>query len=436
MVEIIKSEVVRSPKDVVLVHPPSPMLEKEGMVPPLGLLLLATILKKKGHLVSAVDIRDREVDTARLLDCQILLFSSVTTPQYNRAKDILKMLSSESQKRSKKMPITAIGGPHASYLGDEIVKDGWSFVYRGFGEEGVIPLVEGQLPEGLITGQLTMTEEQLNQYPIPDLGLIGDLDSYKRSQDYSPTLPIMTSRGCPHDCSFCSNGLWRRTVRFYRPEKVIAMANDIKNRGIDQIVFYDDDALINKDNRVLAISRGITPLDVLWRCNTHVNTIDNPIAKKSGILEVVKDSGCVLVSLGIDGVDNETLKLYNKETTIDRCRRAIGAVKKAGILVKIFVVYPPGGGLGYVRKAENFIRETEPDFVQFSVKTALPGSRDYEKLENQGLINGYHWDQFYYQSKPGEYGNSDVLNGADSEALKYLNCFLDKWRQNKAEMPI
>lgn len=416
---------------MVIYHPSSPMLNVEGMVPPMAPLLLGKILTDQGNTVEVIDARDRKVDDSQLTDCDVLLVAGVTTPQYVGAREKLNIIL-ENRNKGKKTPITAIGGAHVSYLGKEALLDGWDFVVRDFGEKAVGDIVRGDVNDRLIEGG-TLSEEELNQQPNPDFGLIEkDLGSYRRSSKHKPTLPMMTSRGCPHDCSFCSNESWRRTVHFYSNDKVIGAAKDIKGFGVDQVVMYDDDALINRGNRVLKISRGIEKLGITWRCNTHVNTIDNPKAKEIGLLEAIKDSGCALVALGIDGVDEQTLIRYNKETTIKKCFTAIEEVKEAEMLVKIYLIYPPGGGQAYVDKMKTFINSSGPDYIGFSVLTPLPGSRDYDimKLDKSRLSD------MFYQSSPGTFGNVGLLNKGDFQAINNFEEFLGKWRIDKPEMPI
>jgi radical SAM superfamily enzyme YgiQ (UPF0313 family) len=435
MVEIVRDQTTKNPKEVIVYHPQSPMLEKEGVVPPLAAVKLGTILSERGHNVTVIDDHGQNIETHRLMDCDIVLFAGVTTPQYPQAREKLHSIL-EAAKGGKKKPFTGIGGAHPTYS-TSLLEDGWDFVCSGWGDKIVGPLVEGDITDRMKVGEIP-SEDFLNAVPLPNFNLIDrGINSYKRTEGHNVTLPVMTSVGCPHDCSFCANALWKRKVRFYSPERVIAMYKSIKDADVHQVVVYDDDALINKDGRVQKISEGIQNMDMLWRCNTHVNTIENKRAIKLGILPAIRDAGCALVALGIDGPDQENLDYFNKGTTIDKCYRGIAQVKKNGMLAKVYMIYRPGGGLPYAEKMTSFCEKTKPDFIQFSVMVPMPGSDMYNDPEKYGLsFDQKNFGEYYYCGKGGQRGNVGLLGDKDVEALHFLDDFSDKFKRNSPKMPV
>ncbi|MDO8341055.1 MAG: cobalamin-dependent protein, partial [Candidatus Woesebacteria bacterium] len=187
-----------SSKEILFVHPPSPMLEIQKMVPPLGSLQLTAVLRQVGFEPEILDIGDDCVPTERLIKADHLLFSS-TTPQYSEALKIIKPILEEKRKSGRENPIIAIGGPHATYMKEKLLKDGWNYVCSGDGEEIIVSLVEGKINKGLVIGKRV---KDLNELPIPSYDIL-DPNTYKRSAEHKPTFPIMTSRGCPNNCAFC-----------------------------------------------------------------------------------------------------------------------------------------------------------------------------------------------------------------------------------------
>lgn len=419
-----------SSKKVLFVHPPSPMLERQRLAPPLGQLQLAAILRKGGHRAEILDIGESQVDTEELLNTQYLLFSA-TTPQYPEALRIVKPVMELKRKRGLKNPIAAIGGAHASYMGAKLLMDGWNYVCVGEGEKIIVPLVEGKINEGLIVGKQI---QNLDELPYPTYDLL-DPNIYRRSDKHRATYPVMTSRGCPFDCAFCSKFVGR-SVRYHSPGYVIGLVNEIKKNGVKQVVKYDDTFTLKPD-RVVDICKGLEPLGITWRCNAHANTLITGRAKETGMLSKMRDAGCVVISIGVDGPDQDSLNYLNKGTTVKKCEEAIDEVKKAGILAKVFLIYIPGKGVRHVEIMKGFIKRTDPDIIQLSVLLPMPGSRMYEQLESYGLrLDKTKLEDLCYQGREGEFPDVGLLKEEDYQVLEDLNIFLRRWKEVKPEMPI
>lgn len=414
----------------IFIHPPSPMLERQKMVPPLGPLQLISVLRQVGLEPELLDIGNDTVPMDTFMTADHLLFSS-TTPQYVETLKIIKPILEEKIRFGSKKPVLAIGGPHATYMKEKLLKDGWNYVCSGDGEEIIIPMVTGKLDQGLIIGKRV---DDLDELPIPAYDVL-DKDTYKRSNEYKTTYPVMASRGCPNNCLFCCK-LDGRIVRFNSPGYIQKVMESIKGLEVDQAVFYDDTFTLRQD-RVIEICKKIKPLGITWRCNANVNTLVSQKTKKSEMLSIMKDAGCSLIAIGIDGTDQESLDFLEKGTKIDDCRKSVLRVKAAGILTKTYLVYIPGMGFKYTENAKKFINETDPDFVAISVLMPIPGSNLYENPEKYNLfIDKTKPEELYYQTSGGNFGDAGLLNSEDKEALSDFNDFLLKWRITKPQMPI
>jgi radical SAM superfamily enzyme YgiQ (UPF0313 family) len=133
------------------------------------------------------------------------------------------------------------------------------------------------------------------------------------------------------------------------------------------------------------------PLGITWRANAHVNTIikkrglENRYVSETDMLSAMRDGGCRVISIGVDGADKESLDYLNKQTELARCEVAVEAIKKANILVKVFFIYIPGFGMKQVDNMKGFIERTEPDIIQLSTLMPLPGSDIYEDPDRYGI---------------------------------------------------
>lgn len=418
-------------KEVLFVHPSSPMLERQRMVPPMGSLQLAAVAREGGHKVDFLDVGNEPPDIEQLLDTQYLLFTT-TTPQHPGAVEIAKRVWQERSRRGLKWPILAVGGTHASVLGAKLLEEGcWDHVCRGEGEEIIIPLVEGELTNELIVGRRV---EKLDELPYPAYDLL-DLDIYRRSDEHDPTLPIITSRGCPFHCVFCFT-VFGKDVRNHSVDYVVGVERRIVELGVNQIVKYDDTFTLHPQ-RVVEICQGIKPLGVTWRCNGQPKTMTTANAKEVNMLEEMRDAGCVHVSIGVDGANQEALDYLKKGTTIAQCEEAITATKEAGMLAKIYLIYIPGWGENYVESAEAFINRTEPDVVQVSVLMPMPGSAIYERPGDYGLtFDRSALEGYYYCGLDGQSGDVGLLDEGDNQALDRFGQFLNRWREGKQDIPI
>jgi radical SAM superfamily enzyme YgiQ (UPF0313 family) len=213
----------------------------------------------------------------------------------------------------------------------------------------------------------------------------------------------------------------------------------IKNLGVEQIVKYDDTFTL-KPSRVIEICKGIKPLEINWRCNGDTKSLISKESQELSMLQHMRQAGCELISIGVDGPDQASLDYLEKGTTIDQCEKAISLVREAKMFVKVYLIYVPGRGFEYAEKLKSFILKNEPDFVQLSVLTPLPGSKIYKNPPKYGLnFDPSKIDGLFYQSRSGvRDGGTGLLNEEDVLALKDVDDFLEKWRVNhtKPIMPI
>ena len=166
--------------------------------------------------------------------------------------------------------------------------------------------------------------DDLENYPMPALDLV-PIEKYRISPDMrtgSRLGLIITSRGCPYNCMFCSNKLL--TERTYRLRSIRSVIDEIEylltHYKINQLMIFDDNFAVDK-KRTLAlcaefVSRGF-PEKFNWWAETSVDVLDEEI------LTAMKNAGCSIISLGLKSGNQRLLDLINKKITLEQTRKIV-----------------------------------------------------------------------------------------------------------------
>lgn len=234
--------------------------------------------------------------------------------------------------------------------------------------------------------------EDLDKLPLPAHHLL-PLDKY-----VDPFVPhkrffaIMTTRGCPYNCSFCTEPvIYGRKLRIRSPENVAdEVENLIKNHGVDYIIFHD--ATFNySTQRVKALCREFLKrkLKFKWKVKARVDRVN------LGMLKLMKKAGCQIIGYGVEAGTEKTLKVLNKGFTIPQVQRAFKLTKKAGLdILAYFMIGTYGETKGDVMKTINLSIELDPTYAHIMTTTPMPGSKMY--AENKETIWVDDWSDFYF----------------------------------------
>lgn len=316
---------------------------------PLGIGYLAAFLRGNGNEVRIFQPRD---DAKYHDECIALLREfqpravgiSVMTSSYPNAVELCGLVKRNSD------AATILGGHHVSAVGRQVMAQSpdTDFAVIGEGEETLTELMRkfGEAnPDLSQTNGLIWRDAGEIRENAPR-GLIGDLDSLPfpardlvdisqfRIHSYidfgKKSTTMITSRGCPFKCMFCSSWLTMGAKYRYRSaENVLDEVREITDRfGIDHIVFEDDTMTLRRD-RIEAICDGFTKLPdgirPTWYCLSRVDTMDLALAKR------MRAAGCRMVSFGIESGSPEILKKIGKKISIDKAREAVQACTRAGL---------------------------------------------------------------------------------------------------------
>jgi len=240
-----------------------------------------------------------------------------------------------------------IGGCHSTVLPEDVIKrKDVDYVIQG---EGEIPLVklcnclEAQDANALYDIRGLFYKKNGHIVKNRPNEFIDDIDSLPFIQKelilhperYRPSSydMIMASRGCPHECTFCSSpAIWKRKVRYRKPEKLIEEMNYLwKEFKVRQFRFFDDTFTSNR-NKVLEFCGllNTNKIKFTWSCFVRANTVDKEL------LERLKKAGCRSISMGIESGSDRVLRLIKKGITVDTVKKSAALIKKKGFLLGSF----------------------------------------------------------------------------------------------------
>ncbi len=366
-------------------------------LPRLGTVLLATILRDRGH---DAQVQIEELGAVRMADFESAdaVGISVITSTAPRGYEFARLF--------RQMGKTVfIGGVHASYLPEEALLH-CDYVLRGEADETIVPFIEAlerkagfEQIDGLswwregvmVHNPNTAYLKDLDKSPLPDFRLI---TNYEKGMEITP---IMTSRGCPFDCEFCSvSNMFGRQFRHKNTERVLlelrehkklCRENGVKNPD-DWVFFYDDNFTINK-KRTKELLRAMIreKLTPYWTAQASVD-----VAEDEELLALLKESNCYLLYIGFESVNPETLKAYNKKQTVEKIEKAIQKLRQYGIRIHgMFVFGADTDNPSVIKRTVSFAKRNRLHSVQFMILTPLPGTRTYQELNHQGRITTCDW---------------------------------------------
>ena len=397
---------------VTLVNPPYPKGAPQSLFLPLGLSYLAAVLEQNEYEVNVLDLQISN-PTQEQLESELsrtnadIVGVTTSTLTYWPAVQVVK-----AAKKVLPDAVTMLGGPHVTALPEQTLNESpeVDIVVRGEGERTLLELAEliskGSLEnltnvDGVTfrrNGQIYNTHDRsfmdnLDELPHPAYKFF-PLEKYSMAgKNY---LPIMTSRGCPFQCTFClASKMCGTRFRTRSPTKVLEELEWLRDTHHgDVFAFYDDTFTVDKKRAAdICDLMKTRKFDLPWDCRTRVDQINREILVK------LRDANCKLVHFGVESGSQVMLDAMKKLTTVEKNAWAIKLAKEVGIGVAISVVVGyPGETEEMLQQTFNFIKKTKPDFVYVCQAIPYPGTELLDILNSKGWEVSTDWNRFDEQS--------------------------------------
>jgi len=413
---------------ILLVQPPYDLQEDDErqVMPPLGLAFVAAVLEQHGHEVRILDciaegyeritpqpdgrfrhgLGDDAID-AILADYKPALVgvSCLFSAQAPAAHHVC-----ERVKQIVPGAFTIMGGAHPSAVPDRVCDDSnVDAVCIGEGELTLVRLVEslarGCFPppdaRGLafrrggrtFLGPPADRVSDLDTLPMPARHLLPMKTYFERRAPHGgyvqrhPCTNLITSRGCPARCCFCSiHTIWGRKFRAHSPARVIAeLEHLIETYGVREVQFEDDNLTLHKP-RIRAICQAMIErrLDLTWSTpnGAAIWALDEPL------IELMRRAGCHHITLAVESGSQRVLReIVRKPLDLKKVKPVIRACRKVGMTVSVFfVVGFPGETRREIEETFAFAMDLDVDQACFFTATPLPGTDLYRQCVAAGLL--------------------------------------------------
>lgn len=379
--------------------------------PPLGISYIAAGLQRAGHDVHVIDCtflnKEEAIQKALAIHIDVVGIYCMVS-MMDECTWFAKQLRAHCR-------FLIAGGPLPTCNPEPFLED-FDIVVRGEGEQTMSELMhalEGDSdlanisgivyrtdPEWPVKGKLISTPERsfnkdLDGIPFPAREFLPN-ESYirygKKKYGYSITT-VMSTRGCPYRCEFCSNVVFGGSYRERSPKNVVDEVEAALALGYDRISFADDVFTMKKD-RVILVCREIRRrgLHFNWECLGRVDAMDYPTALE------MKASGCTRIYFGIESGDEQTLKLMNKQITTDQAQKAVNDAHRAGLQVgAFFILCYPGDTDESVLKTLHFATGLPLDYLGLSMPYPLPGTGLFNRVKDR-INRDWHQDESPFAS--------------------------------------
>ena len=404
----------------------------------IGLAYLAAILEENGHEVNLIDCPASEIDLHQLKTKLAksnpdLIGITSMTPTIQSA-----LQTAHVAKETCPESTVVIGGPHATFMDEQILKEeeGVDIVVRGEGEQTLLELAQNVTKskdlskiEGITFRHKQQKVRTPNRKHIQNLDEL-PLPAYKHFplEKYRlfgrRILPIITSRGCPSQCSFCTTSrIFGKAFRARSPQNVVDELEWLKDsQGADAFSFYDDTFTLDK-KRAIKICEEMKnrKIGIPWDCQTRVSQVSKELLAK------MREANCQQVFFGVESGCQEILNAVKKGTTVEQNEAAIRLAKKAGLFVAVSVMVGyPGETPEMLKQTIDLLRRTEPDDAYICVATPYPGTELRNLIEDSGWNISNDWKQ--YDTTTPVFNNPNL---SAEDVTKIRNSFYDSFYSPK-----
>jgi len=371
------------------------------------------------------------------------------TPRFPNVVQIARLVKDFN----KTIPVI-VGGMHATVCPDEVLKElSIDFVIMGEAEIPLITLIEKlrnhnikgeelhaisfRTPEGIWVSKERTLIDNLDAMPTPAFDLI-PMEKYFRSGIKRDSLTeerrqvsVITSRGCPFQCTFCSSqSMWGNLCRQRSPMHILTEIEMLINSyGVKEIAFEDDNLTLNKD-RIHELCREIIHRNLKFKWTTpngiHIANLDLPL------IRLMKSSGCRRLNFGIESGDPHILNdVMNKKISLDKVKEVVKMCSDEGITtLGYFVIGMPGETEESLKRTIDFATSLPLNEIGVFMATPFPKT----ELEKMCIDNNYLKKNYLEIKAEDDIENQIFFETpmlSTEKLLHYKNLFFKEFYQKK-----
>jgi len=389
---------------ILLVYPqwtinygiPGHFARKASTWPPLNLAYLAAIAEQEGHTVKIIDGQVERMSPEEVLAASSefspdLIGMTATTTFFH----ILTEMAERFKVTFPRIPL-AVGGPHITMLKEQAFLPCFDFGFVGAAEvswpeflrcyerkedvSGIRGIIYRSGDKVIFTGPAEPLED-VDTIPFPARHLL-KTRTYRIGtlQGTKPFATIMTTRGCPFECIFCSTEVFGARVRKRSPRSVVdEMISINKEFDIKHFIFLDDTLTLDRDHIIqicdLIIKEG---LEVTLDGSTRANLVDEEVVAK------LASAGMIRISFGLESANPEIRKIMRKEVPLDSYVTANRITNKYGIeTLNSCMIGLPGETVETIKETMRFLRGSrEIKQANLSIAVPYPGTELYRMAKN------------------------------------------------------
>ena len=404
-------------KKIILLIPPQEKFSKD-YIPSLGVGYVAANLEKNGYQVKIIDSHaeryDNSITIKRILEenPSAIGVTSITQNRFN-AIEIIKEL-----KKQQENLFIFVGGRHFHHTYKSTLRliPEIDVIVKGEGEITAVELLNSYFNKkdfrevlGIAyhrNGEIISTPERpliknLDELPIHAWHLF-DLSKYHATLEgeyKTLSIGVISSRGCPSQCTFCANASFWNTLRFRSPKNFIDEVEFLhKNHGYQSFDFWDDTITLSRIH-IFGICQEIINrgLNIIWYARARVNTVDEEM------LKIMKKAGCRIISFGVESGSETILRNIKKNITLEQVERAFELSAKLGFITKAFFMFSlPGEKLIDVEKTNKLIykllsygrKHRTPVYIGKAYTIIYPGTEIEKEAIKEGCLNrNFDWNK-------------------------------------------
>jgi len=337
-----------------------------------GILVLGTMLREKGYDVKIFDESFKTPDYEKIDSDYILITSMSATA--NRAYELADFFKEKGKK-------VFMGGLHVTFKPEEALGH-CDKVVLGEGENVIFDLINNKCKNNVIKGSPVL---DLDSIPMPDYSLVNGMDR-------NPSVvSVVTSRGCPFNCKFCSlKAMFGRKYRVVSTKRIIDYISSFKR--LKTLCFDEPNFTADKKRAIDILKQmkehGISP-KYAWP------SVSIDVADNDELLKMCSEVSNFHFAIGLESINQKVLDAYNKKQTPEIIKNNIKKIKDYGIRIfGSFIFGSDHDDKTVFKKTVDFCHEADIDFPTFSALTPYVGTEVRKELEDGNRIFNNNWDHY------------------------------------------